>query len=254
MRKKIKNMLSAAGMFGFLMMLTACGEPETEILWKETQAAQDGSIQRMEAGEALKAETLGDAVPVLTADTGGSVETGASDTGGPVETGASDGGAPEEPAVIVVDICGAVRNPGVYELREGDRIRDAVEQARGLTGDADLTAINQAEVLHDGMKIRVYTREETASMPAFQSASAVGTETGQGNALKEDLAEEGRVNINTADEKALISLSGIGPSRAADIIAYRTEHGPFRTKEEIMNVTGIKDATFNKIKDDIVAE
>lgn len=243
MRKKIKNMLSAAGMFGFLMMLTACGEPETEILWKETQAAQDGSIQRMEAGEALKAETLGDAVPVLTADTGGSVE-----------TGASDGGAPEEPAVIVVDICGAVRNPGVYELREGDRIRDAVEQARGLTGDADLTAINQAEVLHDGMKIRVYTREETASMPAFQSASAVGTETGQGNALKEDLAEEGRVNINTADEKALISLSGIGPSRAADIIAYRTEHGPFRTKEEIMNVTGIKDATFNKIKDDIVAE
>lgn len=140
------------------------------------------------------------------------------------------------PAKIVVDICGAVVRPGVYELEEGMRVCDAVEAAGGLLEDADQASLNQAAVLQDAEKICVYTREEAAQGISGQTSGNGGS---------------GKVNINTADTAQLCTLSGIGASRAADIIAYREANGGFQSIEDIMNVSGIKEATFQKIRDEI---
>ncbi|MDO4620929.1 MAG: ComEA family DNA-binding protein, partial [Lachnospiraceae bacterium] len=141
---------------------------------------------------------------------------------------------------LYVYICGAVRRSGVYILPAGSRITDAVKAAGGLLPDADETAVNQAALLTDGEQITVpHTGEQTAVRIAGQTSSA-GTA---------DAA--GKININTADAGTLQQLSGIGASRAADIIAYRDMHGAFQSIEEIMNVSGIKTALFEKIRDRI---
>ena len=150
-----------------------------------------------------------------------------------------------EPTVLLyADICGAVENPGVYELEDGARICDLVKLAGGLTAEADLNVLNQAEKVTDGMKVRVYTKEEAVDLSVQTDIGMITTEE----------TESGRININTADQTQLVTLSGIGAARAADIIAYRTEHVNFQTIEEIMNVSGIKESTFQKIKDQIVVE
>lgn len=138
-------------------------------------------------------------------------------------------------ALICVDICGAVKEPGVYYLNPGARVYEAVQMAGGLSSDADRDTVNQAQVLKDGAKIRIYSIEEAEE-------------------LRDSQAEPGLVNLNTADVAALCTLSGIGEARAKEIIAYREAHGDFQAVEEIMNVSGIKEATFYKIKDKIVAE
>lgn len=152
-----------------------------------------------------------------------------------------------QPQKIFVDICGAVQRPGVYELEAGMRVCDAVEAAGGLLGNADLASLNQAALLADAAKIYVYTQEEAAQQGISASEQSVtGGASGQ-----ESSAVAAKVNINTADIAQLCTLSGIGESRARDIIAYREANGGFQSPEEIMNVSGIKEATFQKIKDEI---
>lgn len=147
-------------------------------------------------------------------------------------------GGKQQKQSVTVDICGAVANPGVYVLEEGARVCDAVARAGGLLAEADRSAINQAALLHDADKVIVYTVEETQSGAAgIRDGMAAGAQA--------------KVNINTAGAEELCTLKGIGQSRAEDIIAYRTANGPFGTIEEIMNVNGIKEATFTKIKDNI---
>lgn len=144
-----------------------------------------------------------------------------------------DAGVAALPSGIMVDISGAVKNPGVYLLKEGARVCDAVEMAGGLSEDADVDALNQAAPLKDADKIRVYTKAETAGAPEAQQADTQ------------------KININTADVAQLCTLSGIGEARARDIIAYRETNGAFCSVEEIMKVSGIKEATFHKIEDKI---
>lgn len=152
-----------------------------------------------------------------------------------------------QPQKIFVDICGAVQRPGVYELEEGMRVCDAVEAAGGLLENADLASLNQAALLADAAKIYVYTQEEAAQQGiSALEQSVTGVSSGQ-----ESSAVAVKVNINTADIAQLCTLSGIGESRARDIIAYREANGAFQSTEEIMNVSGIKEATFQKIKDEI---
>ena len=98
----------------------------------------------------------------------------------------------------------------------------------------------------DGMKVRIYTKEEAASLPQQIWESTAESE--------QTALTSAKININSADIAQLTQLTGIGEARAADIIAYRTEHGRFLTIEEIMNVSGIKESTFQKIKDQIVVE
>lgn len=136
--------------------------------------------------------------------------------------------------VICVYVCGAVNNPGVYELQEGSRVVHALKAAGGLTEHASEESLNQARVLTDGEMIQVLTKEE-------MSASAV----------VDSSTKDGKVNINTADASELTSLNGIGETRAKAILDYREEHGNFQRIEDICNVDGIGESTFKKIQDGI---
>ena len=144
---------------------------------------------------------------------------------------------------IYVQVSGAVRNPGVYQLKEGSRIFQAVELAGGMTEDADIDTINQAQILSDGQMIYVYAVGEqlNLTLPVGQQ------ETGQ----SQSSSESGKVNLNTATAEELQTLPGIGQSKADIIISYREEYGPFESIEGLMDIPGIKEGVFSKIKDHI---
>jgi len=147
---------------------------------------------------------------------------------------------------LFVYVCGEVSRPGVYELPENSRVYQALDAAGGMTETADRKTINQAELLSDGQQITVYSVEET-SAPGF-SGTAAGTPSGT---QQSGGGNSGKININTAGKEELMKLSGIGESRAEDIIRYREEHGKFSSAEDIQNVSGIGEKSFQKIKDQI---
>lgn len=202
------------------------------------------------------------------ADDGGSAESGVTGEGGDAEksggsekdgTGstASGSGSGKESAqavpLIYVYVCGAVKNPGVYQLRADSRVYEAVQAAGGFTENADSRSLNQAQILEDGEQITVLTAEEAASGGvsgiaggAGNSDSGTGTSQTAGNA-----GENAKVNINTATKEELMTLPGIGESRAEAIIAYREENGSFRSIEDIMKIEGIKEKMYAKLQDKI---
>ena len=135
-------------------------------------------------------------------------------------------------AHIVVYVTGAVNNPGVYELRSGDRIYQAIDMAGGMTEDAAEGAINLAELIEDGQQITVYTEDEMVSA-----------------SIAEEESSSGLVNINSATSEELCTLPGIGEAKASSIISYREENGKFGSIEDIKNISGIKDGVYSKIKD-----
>lgn len=137
-------------------------------------------------------------------------------------------------AVLVVDVAGMVRRPGVYELEPGDRVIDAVQRAGGALPHADLSLINLAAPLTDGQQV-VVPRKGTAGAPGTVTAPD-GTSV---------------VNINTADATALEALNGIGEVLAAAIVQYRDQHGPFTSIEQLQDVSGIGPATFADLKDQV---
>jgi len=144
--------------------------------------------------------------------------------------------AEEEP--IVCEIDGAVERPGVYQLPPGSRIADLVQVSGGLSEDADTRWLNRAERLSDGLKIYVPRVEEEDPAPTVsRSASASDAPA--------------KIDLNRADAAELETLKGIGPVTAAKIIDYRKKAGPFRSIEEIMNVSGIGEKTFLAIRDRI---
>ena len=149
-----------------------------------------------------------------------------------------------EKSGVYVYICGEVSNPGVYELSEDSRIYEAVDAAGGFTENAARESVNLASKVSDGMQITIYNKEEAASLPAG-SGSAVGN-TGQGGT-----SGSGLVNLNTATKEELMTLKGIGEAKAEDIIRYREKSGGFKKIEDIMKISGIKEAGFQKIKDNI---
>lgn len=156
-----------------------------------------------------------------------------------IKEGKSDSEKEKSTENIFVYVCGAVQKPGVYELLPGQRICDAIAAAGGLSEQAAGDSLNQAEVLSDGQMLRVLTIEEAAA-----ATEQAGQETAESS-------HDGRVDINTADVSALMSLPGIGQSKADAIIAYRNEHGAFKAPEELMNISGIKEGVYQKIKDSI---
>lgn len=170
-------------------------------------------------------------------ETAVSSETEAGTDGSQDETAGqgSDGAGLPGPQVIFVYVCGAVREPGVYELPAGSRVYEAVAAAGGMTEQADEKSLNQAGVLEDGQQITVYTAEEAATLPVQDGTGTSG----------------GKVNLNTASRDALRTLPGIGEAKADAILAYRDEHGGFKSTEEIQQVEGIKEKVFEKIKDQI---
>lgn len=155
---------------------------------------------------------------------------------------------------VFVHVCGEVVFPGVYEMPAGSRVYEAVEMAGGCTENGAADYLNMAQEVSDGMKIQVPDREEAKRLSEQQpglgagisGGQTAGTGSGQGQA-----AGQVKVNINTASRGELMTLTGIGQARADDIIRYRQEHGSFKRIEDIMKVSGIKEAAFQKIKDSI---
>lgn len=131
-----------------------------------------------------------------------------------------------------VQVVGAVNKPGVYELDSNARIFQAIFMAGGLREDADETGLNQAQKVSDGMKLEIKTKGE-ALLEVESSQS------------------DNRVDLNTADAKTLMTLPGIGESKANSIIKYRENNGRFNSCEDLKNITGIKDGVYNKIADSI---
>ncbi len=144
-------------------------------------------------------------------------------------------------AVIYVDIGGEVANPMVAELTEGSRVEDAIEAAGGVTEKADLTEINRAAFVEDGEKVFIPT------LPALLEDGADGMAASD----VEPFYSDDRININTADAEELQQLNGVGPATAEKIISYREDNGRFSAIEDIMNVSGIGEKTFEKFSEDI---
>lgn len=165
-----------------------------------------------------------------------------------------------------VYVCGEVAEPGVYVLESGDRIYEAVEMAGGMTADAGTCAVNLAESVYDGLMVYIPDREEVAEMAgsmtlaggsvvsAGGSVTSAGGSAGNGKGTSGGTAssqEDGRLNLNTASLAELMTLSGIGQTKAQAVVNYRDTHGGFSSVEEIMNVDGIKEGLYNRIKDQI---
>ena len=129
---------------------------------------------------------------------------------------------------IYVHVCGEIQNPGVYELGVGSRVYEAIEAAGGLTEDAATEGINQAKLLEDGQQLLI---------PSIHQMEVP--------------VDDGKININQASKEELMTLSGIGEAKADAIIRYREAHGGFQSPEELMEIEGIKEGVFQKVKDQI---
>ena len=151
----------------------------------------------------------------------------------------------EDPSVCV-HVCGSVRQEGIYYLSGEARVADAIEAAGGFDAEAAASYLNLAARLADGTKVYVpsLTEVEEGRVPAVTERYAT-------DGASPAASYSGKININTADVQSLITLPGIGEARAKDIIAWREAHGGFSEISDIMKVSGIKEAMFEKIKDRI---
>ena len=220
--------LQTTGIFFLVCLMTFCGCSNSKIGWDnlyhsetdaETDVMDDGLTEHGSEGETTASASR--------------------------ETDIQDKTDTQETEVTVcVYVCGAVVSPGVYELPAGARVHQAIQAAGGLTEDADLFLVNQAKLVEDGEQIRIYTKEEAKE--AEQRIS-----TGLSNETDELDDASVRVNINHATADALMTLPGIGEAKALSIIEYRQTNGSFQKIEDIMNIPGIKEAVFSKIKDKI---
>lgn len=152
----------------------------------------------------------------------------------------AESGDIEEVYTIFVYVCGQVAHPGVYEMDEDSRIYEVIQMAGGMTEFAAADYVNQAELLEDGQKVYVPSMEDIEQGEAQQSTVLYYAE-----------GDSDKVNINLAGKEDLMALTGIGEKRAEAILTYRQLHGSFSTTEELMQVEGIKQGTYDKIKDQI---
>lgn len=153
--------------------------------------------------------------------------------------------AVEIPTTAIVDVKGAVRKPGVFEMDTNARVHDAIQKAGGFTEEAEQNMVNLAQKVQDEM-ILIIPKVGEVGPEVSMVSQAVGI-------VSSAKAEEGKVNINTATKEELQSLSGIGPAKADAIIKHREENGLFANPEAILEVTGIGQKTFENLQDQIQA-
>ena len=238
MRKFYRN--TAACLLAALFLAAAGCSSTTSVFpsaeGSEEELAESGAGREDASGDAGQPGDSGDRTE----------ESMAGDAGQPGDSG---DGTVTENTVIYVDVTGAVKAPGVYTLPAGSRVFEAIALAGGAREDASLENLNQAGLLQDGQQIRVYTEEEAAQMAQQGSLPSLpGAETAAG---QKESQEASKVNINTAGKEELMTLTGIGETRAEAILAYRQETGGFQVPEDLMQVEGIKEKTFEKLKDQI---
>ncbi len=231
---KILQKFNIILLLSLILIFTGCSRKNTELLISEPAKAEETEVSADEAQ--IQEDSEPQEEKVNSASTGTSEEIISQN--------------------VLVHVCGAVQAEGVYELEAGSRVIDAVTAAGGFSEGADTSYVNQAQILEDGVKLRIPTIEEIKALTADNSVDVMGADTLEvgvtGNAtVTDEGSKSSLVNINTATEAELCEIPGIGPSRAQSIIEYRGEYGKFGTIEDIMNVTGIKDKFFAKIKDHI---
>lgn len=145
-------------------------------------------------------------------------------------------------SMVYVDIKGSVKNEGVYQLKNGQRVKDVVDKAGGFKEEADKTSVNLSQKLSDEMLIYVASKDENRSLiPSNMVQNSDSSEQSKGDS----------VNINTASLEELQKISGIGQKRAQDIITYREEHSGFKTIDDLKNISGIGEKTLDKIKAEV---
>lgn len=169
--------------------------------------------------------------------------------------------AKQEEVKLYFDIKGSVKKPGVYEFTQGDRIIDAINKAGGLTKNATTNNLNLSKKLTNEMVIYVFNKNELTTTKAFEQVNNVAEckcETIEvNNCVDKNTTNESannetaKININTDSKEKLMTISGIGSSKADAIIEYRTKNGNFKTTEDIINVSGISKTIYDKIKDTI---
>ena len=249
--------------------LGACGAQREELFLSEKESIAYGDGNRKVESKVEDTDQNREAEPNAgNTDQNREAESNAGDTdqnrkaepsaGSTDRTELSDASS-EEAKTLVVHICGAVSAPGVYELPAGSRIIDAVEAGGGFLPEADEACCNLAEEIVDGCQIYIMTKSESCADGQAEKKAGIQTSPG-GDMQTADknvrsnsapALENGLVNLNTADVAALMTLPGIGESRAKAIISYREQHGAFAKIEDIMKISGIKQAAFSKIKDKI---
>ena len=241
--------------------LTGCKDDGTEFLEKELVQEESTEASGMDAEQEepkdTESEVSGKESAVAAADISQKKQNESAEEPAPeVEKQLPE--ISDTPQNIYVDICGAVTSPGVYELPYGSRVFQAIEQAGGYLPEAAASYLNRAKELSDGQQIYVPTQEEVNSQvlavtqDGTEASSGNDTDNGTGQeASGEDTGTEQKIDLNTADVSQLTTLTGVGESKALAIIAYREENGPFTSAEDIMNVPGIKEGTYEKIKDKI---
>lgn len=158
----------------------------------------------------------------------------------------SEGVYPADDGYVYVQVCGAVNQPGVYKVSSTLRVFEVIDMAGGVTEEADTNVINMAKPVIDEMKLYIPAKDEVSAGNYEDSGYELYAEEPEDTGSEE---EDGLVNINEAGEEELMTLPGIGETRAGAIIAYREENGAFTDISEIMNISGIKQAAFDKIKD-----
>ena len=249
--------------------LGACGAQREELFLSEKESIAYGDGNRKVELKVEDTDQNREAEPNAgNTDQNREVESNAGDTdqnrkaepsaGSTDRTELSDASS-EETKTLVVHICGAVSAPGVYELPAGSRIIDAVEAGGGFLPEADEACCNLAEEIVDGCQIYIMTKSESCADGQTEKKAGIQTspdsdmQTTDRNVRSNSAPalENGLVNLNTADVAALMTLPGIGESRAKAIISYREQHGAFAKIEDIMKISGIKQAAFSKIKDKI---
>ena len=155
----------------------------------------------------------------------------------------------ENENTIIIHITGSVKKPGIVKLKEGSRIEDAIEEAGGLTENADITKVNLAYIVEDGTKIKI----PSSSDEDIGDEEIIDNRSGENIIVEENISSSNKnnqiVNINKATEKEFQSLPGIGPSLASKIVEYRSQKGKFESIEDIKNVTGIGSGKYENIKD-----
>lgn len=169
--------------------------------------------------------------------------------------------AKQEEVKLYFDIKGSVKKPGVYEFTQGDRIIDAINKAGGLTKNATTNNLNLSKKLTNEMVIYVFSKNELTTTKAFEQVKNIAEckcETIEvNNCVDKNTTNEStnnettKININTDSKEKLMTISGIGSSKADAIIEYRTKNGNFKTTEDIINVSGISKTIYDKIKDTI---
>lgn len=157
----------------------------------------------------------------------------------------------DQPTKVVCDISGAVKNEGVYTLKNGSRLADLIDAAGGLTKRAQLKAINRSMILNDQDKVYVPYKGEKVEMAATANGNSLNSSTSSGAGATSSSPMGDKINLNTASATDLQKLNGIGEKKAEQIIAYRDQNGGFKSIDDLKNVSGIGDKTFETLKDQI---